>query len=201
MSIIANNDPRFDASLIIPDYKTIDCGVIMIDRKSPDIDYNKLKSIGIIGTVIEVGQMFTLPHIKAKEYKNPKLDEQVTKAKKAKFKFGLYADLGASSIAEAIEELRIFKIYIQKYTPTLGVWLQLNIHGSNISENDAIIQKYKTTLEGLGLKDKIGFYATRNQLKRISWSKWQESFYLWLIDPVNSISDIETILTPDFFML
>ncbi|MCM1226428.1 MAG: NlpC/P60 family protein [Clostridium sp.] len=183
-----------------PDYKDIDCFIITLDRNSGKVDYDKLKEIGVIGAMIEEGGLYDVTHKEKEVYVSPKLDSQVREAVKHEITYGLYADVRARTIEEANKELSMLRIYASKYTPPLGIWLTLNLSKSK-TVNDKIIARYKEVLENAGFYGKMGFYVTRDQLEKITWSKWKDSFLLLLIDHVSDISEIEKILTPEFFML
>lgn len=183
-----------------PDYKDIDCFIITLDRNSGKVDYDKLKEIGVIGAMIEEGGLYDVTHREKEIYVSPKLDSQVREAVKHEITYGLYADVRARTIEEANKELSMLRIYASKYTPPLGIWLTLNLSKSK-AVNDKIIARYKEVLENAGFYGKMGFYVTRNQLEKVTWSKWKDSFLLLLIDHVSNISEIEKILTPEFFML
>ena len=183
-----------------PDYKEIKSYMITLDRGANNVNYEALKGIGVVGVMLDVGHLYDGSHMELDTFKSPTIDTQVNAVKKADLPYALYTIVRSRSIAEANKELKWLRIYIQKYTPELGVWLKLEL-ASNKSMNDMIISRYKTLLTASGLKGKMGFYVTRRQLSAITWSKWQDDFLLWLVDPVKDISDIETILDPTFFDL
>lgn len=183
-----------------PDYKEIKSYMITLDRSSKKVDYDALRGIGVIGTMLEAGYLYDQSHMEVEQYVSPALAEQVKVAKEADMPYAFFAYVRSRSIKEANLELKWLRIYIQKYTPSLGVWLKLELT-NNVSMNDMIVDRYKTLLESSGLKGKIGFYVTRNQLSRITWNKWQNDYLLWLVDPVEDISEIEQILDPTFFDL
>lgn len=174
--------------------------VVSVDRNTKSINAEKLKELQIIGMFIEAGYLYDVAHVEQDTYVSPKLDSQVSLAKKNKIAYGIYAIVRSRNTQEAAEELKWLRIYIQKYVPTLGCWLKLELSNSTAT-NDQIIAKYKDILERSGLKGKMGFYATRKQLSKITWSRWQNDFLLWLVDPVDNISEIDQILTPRFFDL
>lgn len=183
-----------------PDYKEIDCYVITLDRNSPDVDYEKLKEVGVIAAMIEEGSYFDSVHMVNSTYVSPTLEKQVKVAEESNVPFGLYADVRATSIKEANDELTWLRIYASKYIPALGIWLTLNLTKSKVI-NDSIIEHYRDSLERAGYSGKMGFYVTREQLSKISWDRWKNDFLLMLIDHVSDMSEIEQILTPEFFML
>ena len=183
-----------------PDYEAINPYIITVDRNTKLLDFSEVKEHQIVAAVAEAGYLYDSVHMEVPAYVSPMLEKQVKAFKDAELPYGLYAIVRARSVEEAKEELKWLRIYIQKYVPPLGVWLQLELAG-NVAINDLIIGKYREILELSGLKGKIGFYVTRNQLSRISWDKWQDSFLLWLVDHVDSKSELETILDPNFFML
>lgn len=183
-----------------PDYTQITPYLVTVDRHTDSIDTTQLKDLKVIGMLIEAGYLYDLSHVEQSSYVSPKLDSQVKQAKSADISYGLFAYVRSRNVEEATEELKWLRIYIQKYVPPFGVWLKLEFTSSK-AMNDMIIAKYKDILERSGLKGKIGFYVTREQLDKVSWDIWQEDFLLWLVDPVTDISSIEQILTPEFFDL
>ena len=183
-----------------PDYKAIKSYMITLDRVSKKVNYEALKDIGVIGTLIEAGYMYDTSHMVVDTFVSPTLEEQVKATKDADIPYGLFTYTRARSITEANLELKWLRIYIQKYVPPLGVWLKLELaNDKNI--NDMIIGRYKTLLEASGLKGKMGFYVTRDQLSRITWDKWKDDFFLWLVDHVDNVSELDTLLDPTFFDL
>lgn len=183
-----------------PNYKEIDSYIITLDKNSPDVDFNKLKSIGVVAVLIEEGDLYDVTHKENAEYVNPKLDSQVRKAIDNKMTYGFFTYVKAHSIAEANRELSWLRIYASKYVPPLGIWLNLHLTKSKLT-NDSIIARYKEVLGKSGFHGKMGLYVTREQLNQITWSKWKGDFLLLLVDHVSNISEIETLLTPEFFML
>lgn len=196
------NNSLIDSDMTIEsilDYKNINPYIAVFSRKSPDIDMKKLKHMGVIGIMIESGYLYDAIHIEH-EYRNPKLEKQVNLAIKSDLPFAFYHEVRAKSLVEAEKELSELKLCIQKYQPVLGIWLSLLFNNPKYM-NNKIVDKYKSYLENLGLKNKIGFYVTREELKKIDWKDRCNDWYLWLIDHVNDISDIECLLDPSFFML
>lgn len=183
-----------------PDYRDIDCYVITLDRHSPSINFKECKKHGITAAILEEGSCFDDAHCVNQQYVSPKLEAQVKAANEANIPFGLYTTVCAKTIQEASRELTMLRIYASKYTPALGIWLALRFTSAK-AINDTIIEYYRDSLERAGYTGKMGFYVTRSQLAKISWDKWKSDFLLMLVDHVSEISDIEKILTPEFFML
>ena len=184
---------------VLPSQEEVYPFMITINAASPDIDYDELKEFGAIGVCIDIGTYFTASHTVYPEFRNPKLDKQVKEAKKAKMPFGLYTTVKAKNVDEALEELYEIKLAVRKYPPSMGFWLKLNLSGTR-TNNDKIIDTYYTHLINLGLFDQIGFYVTEEQLKKISWSKHYDNWYLWLDKHLDSVDQIHELLTPEFFM-
>ena len=182
------------------DYSQIKAYVVSVDRTTDTFDAEKLKSVNVIGLFAEAGRLFDVSHTKQSTYVNPQLDKQIQAAKDASIQYGLFPYVRARTVKEAEEELKWLQIYVQKYVPPLGVWLKLELSAKS-EFNDAIIRTYTEKLEKLGLKGKIGLYATRTQLSYVDWDKWQESLYLWLISHVDDVSDLDQLLDPTFFDL
>ena len=183
-----------------PDYTEIQSYMITLDRTSKKVDYDALRGIGVIGSMIEAGYLYDRSHVEVQNFRSPALESQAQAAKQADMPFALYTTVRARNVKEANLELKWFRIYIQKFTPQLGAWLRLDMTAPK-AMNDMVIGRYKELLKASGLKGKIGFYATRQELEQVSWDKWQDDFLLWLIDPVSDISEIEQLLDPTFFDL
>lgn len=187
---------------VTPNYEDIDCYMITLDHDSNIDDLESLKEIGVVGAIIEEGGLYDITHTRKVSYVSPKLDSHVSMCKDADIPYGFYSEVRARSVYEANTELSWLRIYAEKYVPPLGMWLSLNLQKSkDKSLNDSIIERYKTVLTRAGFSGKMGLYTTREQLDLISWDKWKSDFMLLLIDHVSDISELQTILTPEFFML
>ncbi len=181
----------------ILNYKNIKPYIATFSRSSPNVDIKKIE--GVIGVLIESGSLYDAVHTERK-YRNPKLEKQVNAVIKAELPFAFYHEVRAKNLAEAEKELTELKLCIQKFQPVLGVWLRLLFNNTK-NMNNMIVDKYKSYLINLGLKNKMGFYVTKDELKKIEWKDRCNDWYLWLIDHVNALSEIERILDPEFFML
>lgn len=181
------------------DYEALDPYIVTIDRNTKDVNYNALKKLGVSGVLIEAGRLYDSIH-KEQSYRNPKLDAQAHAASDADVPFALYTDVRSRSVDEAKKELYELSFCVRRYPPALGVWLRLNLVKSK-SENNKIIDTYYKELVKLGLKGKVGFYATESQISKIDWTKYSDDWYLWLDKHVTRIADIDQLLTPEFFVL
>ena len=182
------------------DTDKIDEYVLTLNRMSPtDLNYDKLKSIGVIGSVLEGGYLYDSSHSE-QTYRNPNLGEQVSNLSKYGLPFGLYFDVKSTSIEEANKELYHLSLCVRKYSPLMGVWLRLKFNNTK-SMNEKILDRYYFQLVRLGLKDKVGLYVTKSELNKISWSKYKDTFYLWVDSHISSIDKINELETPEFFKL
>lgn len=185
---------------ILPDIDQFTPYVITLNRNSPTVDYKKLKSNDVICAVFEAGYLYDAIHIKQDRYKSPKLDDQVKLAKENGVPFGLYAYVRSRNLDEAKQELYQLSLVVQRHSPQIGLWLRLQLSNS-VSMNNHIIDEYYNRLCRLGLKDQIGFYVTKSELSKITWKNYYEKWYLWIIDPVDDLSEIDELLTPQFFII
>lgn len=183
------------------DWTTFTPYIATIDRKSEDIDIDKLKEIKVVALMIEGGFLYDKSHMVVARYRNPKIDEQVKLAKDAEMPYALYFDIRARNVDEAKAELQELQFIIQKYTPPIGCWLTFAFKEEDKTMNDSIIKTYKERLTKLGLVGKMGFYVDRDQLATISWDEWKEDFYWWMVEHVEEIYEVEQLLYPEFFML
>lgn len=186
------------ASLV--DYSQFTPYVATIDRNVKSIDFKKLKEHSVSAVMIEAGGLYNRSHSAVENYANPLLDEQVKGAGEASIDYGLIADVRSRNVEEANAELKALTRIIQKYTPPYGVWLNLNLSADK-STNNKIIDRYEFVLQALGLKDKIGFYATREQMSKIDWNEDRQNiWYLWLNNHVKEEEHLAQLLSPEFFM-
>ena len=186
--------------LSLIDYTKFTPYVATLDRTVTDVDYKKLKDAGVNIVMIEAGRLFNSQHQVVERYANPQLDKQVIEAGKVSIPYGLLADVRAKNIDEANAELKELTLLIQKYTPPYGVWIHLNLSATK-AVNNRIVDRYAFVLQALGLKDKIGLYATREQMKHIEWnSNRQNTWYLWLNNHVKKASQLTQLQSPEFFM-
>lgn len=185
---------------ILPPQEDFTPYAITLSRSSPTVNYTALRRIGVSIAVFEAGYLFDSIHIKQNRYRNPHLSKQIELAQENNIPFGLYAEVRARTISEAKQELKELALVVRRYSPQVGVWLKLFFNNSRTTNNQILNTYYTYLTEKLGLKDQLGLYVTRSQLSRITWDDYYEKFYLWLIDHVSSIDNLDELLTPQFFM-
>lgn len=173
--------------------------MITIDRKTSKLDYTKLKESGVVGAIVEAGCLYDVSHME-RNYRNPKLDSQLKGLASNGIPFGLYTTVCARSVEEAEKEMTGLRFCIYQYPPVLGVWLKLNLVKSNLI-NNKIIDTYYEALVKLGLQDRVGIYATKEQLDKIDWQGYSDKFYLWWDNHVQDLQVISGLLTPSMFIV
>lgn len=174
--------------------------MITINRSTGNVNYSALQKIGVVGALVEAGYLYDSAHREQRQYRNPKLHDQMAALQKAKMPAALYAISRAHTTQEAKKEVYELSFWIRRYTPLLGVWLSLSLTKSK-SVNNKIVDVYYEEFVRLGLKGQIGFYVTRSQLAQIDWEKYSEEWFLWLISPASSATIADDLLTPQFFVL
>lgn len=182
---------------ILPSPEQIDPYVITINRKVKSVDFKKIKELGVIGIVVELGFLFDSTHSKV-EFRNPNLVHQIKMIQDENLLYGMYFNGRARTIKEAKEEMYEVYLAVKSFHPNLGFWLVPSFTG-NKTKNDEILNFYKETLEELGLKGQIGIYTKREELKKIDWEKDSEDWLLWIDDHIDAFNNITEILTPMFF--
>lgn len=182
------------------DYTKINPYAVTIDRTVKTLDFDMLKASKVVMLCIEAGQMYDSAHVEMSNFRNPNLDSIIAEAKRNNIPYALYMQMTAKTDTEIDKELYELKLVLRKYVPQLGFWLMPNFQ-SEKSRNDIQLRKYYEALVKIGLSGKLGIYCTRQQLQKISWeSMWCNMIYLWLNDHVEETADIDTLLTPEFFM-
>lgn len=193
---------HYTGSLITKDqinYEYLDPYIITIGRNTGKLDYKGLKEYGVVGELIEAGKLYDDVHQEV-YFRNPKLKQQCEEASNEDLPFGLYMDARARSVQEAEKELYQLSFCIREYPPALGMWFHLQLIMS-VETNNKIVDRYYKEMIRLGLKDRIGFYVTRDELKQITWDDYYEDWYLWLVDYVQNIDELDQLMTPQFFVL
>lgn len=199
---IVNTPMAYEAGVnagILPSIEEMNPYIITIDQNSGTQDYTGLRELGVQGVAIDMGSYFSPLHTVNSSFQQPKLKSQIEAANEANMPYGLFTTIRSRSIEEAKLELFEIKLVVRKYQPKNGLWFKLGM-SSDTYTNNKILEYYYTYLENLGFKDQIGIYASKEQLKQISWSKFYEDWYLWLDEHVDSLTEIPHPVTPDFFM-
>ena len=189
-------------SSIQVNYEDLNPYIVTLTRKThiiKDTEWDKLKDARVCGALIETGRLYDDSHRQV-DFRNPRLKTHVESLQKAKLPWGLYIEMRAKNTAEADKEIEELQPCVRLYPPELGLWLQCTFTKS-VSVNDRILQRYYDELERLGLKNKIGIICTKKDLDLISWEKkWSDYYCLWLVEHVKDTSELETLLTPTFFL-
>ena len=182
------------------DYTKLTPYVITVDRSVKELDFSSLKSSGVVAICAEAGAMHDSAHVKYERFRNPNLDTIINGAKKNSLPYALYVEITGRTQDEADAEAYQIKLAVQKYAPQLGIWLKPSFTYAK-SANDDLLQRYYTVLTRAGMTGKIGLYCSTKQLEKISWAdKWCNVLYFWMNDHVSSISELDGLLTPEFFM-
>lgn len=189
-------------SSIQVNYEDLNPYIVTLTRKThiiKDAEWDKLKDARVCGALIETGRLYDDTHRQV-DFRNPRLKTHVESLQKAKLPWGLYIEMRAKNTAEADKEIEELQPCVRLYPPELGLWLQCTFTKS-VSVNDRILQRYYDELERLGLKNKIGIICTKKDLDLFSWEKkWSDYYCLWLVEHVEDTSELETLLTPTFFL-
>ncbi len=182
------------------DYTKINPYIVVLDKDTPEnIDLEEYKQNGVVGAIVEAGYLYDINHHKMNQFQQVNLVNQLNMLIGANFNFGYYFTARAANISEARSEIYELSFVIRRNSPALGVWIKLELLSTEISVNDTIVQCYQDQLIRLGLIGKIGFYTTKESLAKISWNKFQDNWYLWIIEHVDSTSELQQLLDPTFF--
>lgn len=181
------------------DYSKLTPYIATLTRYTSSVNMSRLKLMGVCGVLIEAGYLYDSAHNKV-TFNSPKAAEQVKQCESADMPWGFYMTAKARSVDEASEEMYYFSFPIRKYPPVLGAWLELDLVKSE-TLNNMIVDRYYEELVRLGLKSKIGFYATDSQLSKITWTKYNDEWLLWLNRHVTSMADLKEQVTPAFFVV
>ena len=170
--------------------------IITANRSSSFFMLNTAK--GVSGVLLEAGYLFDNNHIKQNNFRNPNLTNQINTVKNAKLSVSFYMYGRARTESEAQMEISELSKILRINPPKFGVWIIPEMNQSKV-QNDRILDVYKTKLQNLGFTNKIGLYATPQQLSTISWDYHQNYWYLWLVNHVSDESKLTDRVDNTFF--
>ena len=161
-------------------------------------DFSFLKKNDVVAIMLYGGALYDVSH-REKTYMNPNLPALAKGCIDANLPFAMYVDVKAHNEIEADAECRALYYVVSAYPPKFGVWLYINTQRDQ-SMNDKIINIYYKYLQKWGLTDRCGIYMEISRLSTISWSSFQDKFYLWGIDKTLDLKKVENkLLEPSMF--
>ena len=181
------------------DYTKLTPYLVTITRNTDIINYPRMRQMGVSGLMLEVGNLYNQAHVEHWD-RNPKLIMQAKEAEQQGFPYGIFTTGRARTVEEAEKEMYYFSFAIRKNPPKLGAWIELGLVRPKVI-NDQIVNTYYNELVRLGLKSKIGFYATSSQLSLISWDTHSKEWLLWLNRHVMTMVELGDQITPQFFVV
>lgn len=204
-TVDTNENTTFDARLlgstIGPVKLNVEKMTPFVARTEPSfhqkLDYKKLKAERVSAMAFYGGELFDINHMK-RTYVNPYLAGLVKQCNDAGMPYLLYVNIRAKTEIEADLECRALYYVLAQFPPKLGVWFSIQTTVSK-EMNDKILDVYYKYMVRWGLTDRCGIYATSKQLEKISWVKYQDKFYLWMIDPMDVTKVDDELLQPEMF--
>lgn len=174
--------------------------VVRVDEGVVGINYSALKSIGVVGAMINAGKVYNAKHNKL-VYRSETVYKQALEVNKANMPFGYYFTTHARTIVEVKEEAYWFYFVVSKYPPKLGVWLRCDFDLSKKSKTAKnLVQRWYEYFVEWGLKSKCGLYCTEEQAAMIGWPDQCTYMNMWLETGPNSDNcPPDEILIPSFF--
>lgn len=172
---------------------------IAVFGRSADVDYKALSDLRVIGAIIEAGYRFDSNGKRTNKFDNPNIAEQIKQLEKYEIPYGMYTIGRAKNASDAKVEIDYFKYQMYRHPPKLGAWINIVNLNNTKKINDSVLSQYNESLTNLGFRGKMGIMCTRKDLDKISWDKWQDEFFLYLIDHVKSLDEIGNLLDPELF--
>lgn len=194
----------YNTGSIIPiesvlDYTKISPYIAIPDRTVQHLDTEQLSKSGVIGVLLEAGHLYDDIHMKRNNYRNPYLEQLVKETQSGNIPYGITAVVSARTVDEANLELRELTLCLRKYKPEFGVWLKPEFPERSLNIA-SILDRYHEVLTNLGFRGQIGIIVTPQQLKLLPWDSMCDTWYLCISDTVDSMDELQCILTPEFFM-
>ena len=183
------------------DYTQLNPYIITLDRTSSDLlQYNELKSQGVVGAIIEGGYLYDSFH-NVVSFRQPKFKQQLASIQSCNLEYGYFFTIRSRNLSEARSEMKEITMLIRAFPCRLGVWLKLELLPNQISTNNSIVDYFQRQLILLGFASKMGFYIEKNILSNFSWSNYSSSWLFWIVDHVQDTSEIKKVLDSNFFKL
>ena len=196
-----DNPAVIGGNIVQVDYTQLNPYLVTLDRNSSDyLQYNQLKSEGVVGVIIEGGYLYDQSH-RTVSFRQPKFKKQLEAVKSFNLEYGFFFTIRARNLAEAKSEMKEITFLLRAFPCKLGVWLKLELADNQVAENNNIIDYFQKQLILLGFIAKIGFYIEKRMLNNFTWSKYSDMWLLWIIDHVSGESEIQRVLDSNFFSI
>lgn len=194
------NSAMIGGSQVQIDYTKLNPYIIAVDRHTRDnFEYDKLVSNGIVGVIVEIGYLYNSMHEVVSNMVQPKFNQQLNSVISCNMPVGFYFISRAQNIEEAKSEIYELSFVLRLHPPNIGIWIKFEFLTDNIDINDSIVQYYQNQLIQLGFKSKMGVYLDTATLSKFNWNDFCEEWLLWIVDPVDTLSELQTLLDPSFF--
>ena len=182
------------------DTKALTPFIITLTRDSDYPPYSTLINYGLSGVLIEAGYLYSNPnHILQTDFANPNLGLQIQEAKQSKLLTSFFFYGRAKNINQIKLEIESLQKTLRHRSADFGIWLRPQLYSDSIKTNDDLIDNYAQELSNIGYAGNIGLYANRNELSKITWSKHQNNWLLWLDDHVKDKQQLTKAQNNIFF--
>ena len=171
--------------------------IVMFNRDH-NPTYSKLSNNRVSGAIIEAGYRYSRSHVRTSKFDNPNIEDQIKQLDKYKIPYGMYTVCRAQNAEEAHDEIKYFRYQLYRHPPKLGAWLVLELDNTK-GKNNNLLRIYKEDLAELGLSGSSGIICTRGFLEKFTWKDFQDSFYLYLVDHIKDLTDVDELLDPKLF--
>lgn len=181
------------------DYMKLNPYIVTLNRESSNsMQYSQLRSEGVVGVIIEGGYLYDTWH-NVVSFRQPKFKQQLAAVQSCNLDYGFYFTIRSRTLSEAKSEMKEITMLTRAFSCKLGIWLKLEFSSESVSTNNAILDYFQKQLILLGFVAKIGLYIEKSMLEKFTWSRYSDVWLLWIIDHVQSESDIRKILDSNFF--
>lgn len=168
-------------------------------NRDAEPNYKALSDLRVVGAIIEAGYRYDRNGNRTEKFDNPNIKKQISGLDQYDIPYGMYTICRAKSPSEARTEMEYFQYQLYRHPPKLGAWVDITNLTNRKELNDAILTQYNLYLSDYGFRGKMGIISTRGILKTISWDKWQDEFYLYLVDHLTDLSVMNNLLDPSLF--
>ena len=172
---------------------------IVTFARDAKVNYKALSDLRVVGAIIEAGYRFDSSGKRTKQFDNPNIETQIESLDKFEIPYGMYTICRAKTTEDAKTEMQYFRYQLYRHPPKWGAWLQLTNLNSLKAVNDKVLEQYNKSLTEFGFSSRMGIMCTRKDLEKISWDKWQDQFYLYLIDHLQDLTSLDNLLDPQLF--
>lgn len=173
--------------------------VAIIDRTLRKVPVSNLRLAGVVGLLLDGGNLYDASHAKVAHAAPKYLPDQVKQCDEVGMPYGLYWTSRCNDTADAKFEASYLYYIVSKYPPKLGIWINFEFRSPSRKINDTLVSTYYKECVEWGLKSKCGIYVNKANLSKFNWPSFSDKMSLWIKDAPSNLDNLDELMVPEFF--